>query len=94
MTEIPDLSAIFGQPPQPRLTAAQREHAEAVRKAVRDAQLLAYAQVQFFAPVLCNCDRRYDRNAPAPPQLGCVVHGVMQSDDDGAILMFAPPKHW
>ena len=94
MTKIPDLGAFFAAQQGPPPTAAQRAHAEQVHKAVRDAQLLAYAQVQFFAPILCNCDRRYDRNAPAPPQLGCVVHGVMQSDDDGAILMFAPPKHW
>jgi hypothetical protein len=94
MSEVPDLSMIFG-PPQAEPTAEQREHMRKVYDAQRAAELLAYAQVQFFAPVLCNCDKRYDRDAPMPPQLNCVVHGHMQQDArTGAILMFGPPKHW
>jgi hypothetical protein len=94
VTEIPDLGAIFGQQQPPRPSPAQAAHAAKVRDAVREAELAAYAQVQFFAPVLCGCDRRYDREDPRPPQLGCVVHGHLQLDHDGRILMFAPPARW
>jgi hypothetical protein len=93
VTEIPDLGAIFGRPPQ--ATPEQEAHIRRVFEAQRKAELLAYAQVQFFAPVLCGCDKRYDREAPAPPQVGCVVHGHMQQDArTGAILMFGVPRHW
>jgi hypothetical protein len=93
MTEIGDLAALFGQQP-PRPGPEQIAHAQAVHDAVREAEMLAYAQVQFFAPVLCSCDRRYDRDSPRPPQLGCVVHGHLQLDHDGRILMFALPAKW
>lgn len=93
MTEIPDLSAIFGQQ-RPQLTGAQRAHAEKVSRAIHDAELLAYAQVQFFGPILCGCDKRYVPGEPRPPQLNCVVHGHMQMDPQGRILMFGLPRKW
>jgi hypothetical protein len=92
MTEIPDLGMIFGQPPQP--SPEQAAHIERVHKAMHEAEMLAFAQVQFFAPILCGCDRRYDREAPAPPQAGCVVHGHVQLDHHGRIMVFRPPEHW
>ena len=91
MTEIPDLSAMFG-PPQ--LTAEQRAHAERVHAAQHAAEMKAYWQVQFFAPILCNCTKRGDWTEPAPPQLGCVVHGHLQMNHDGRILMFGIPRKW
>lgn len=94
MTEIPDLGMLFGQSAQPRLTPEQQAHAAAVSKAIHDAEMLAYWQVQFFAPVLCGCDKRYTPGEPRPPQLNCVVHGHMQMDERGRILMFGVPKEW
>jgi hypothetical protein len=92
VTEIPDLSAIFGRPPE--ISAEQEAHARRIHEATHDAQLLAWKQVQFFAPILCSCVRRYDREDPRAPQLGCIVHGHLQTDHDGAVLMFGIPEHW
>jgi len=94
VTEISEeqMAQLFGGPPQ--MSPGQQAHIKAVNKATYDAQLLAYAQVQFFAPVLCDCDRYYEPGAPRPPQLGCVVHGHMQTDENGSVLMFGIPKRW
>lgn len=96
MTEISEgqLQALFGAHQQPRMSPEQQAHIEAVSKALHDAQMLAYAQVQFFAPILCDCDRYYEPGAPRPPQMGCVVHGHVQVDQDGAVLMFGIPDKW
>lgn len=93
MTEIGDLGALFGrQPPQP--SPEQAAHAEAMHAAQAAAEMLAYAQVQFFAPVLCGCEPRFTWGEPRPPQLGCVVHGHLQLSHDGRILMFGIPEKW
>lgn len=94
MTEISEdqMQALFGGPPP--MTPAQAEHARKVHQATYDAQMLAYAQVQFFAPILCDCEPGFAWGAPRPPQLGCVVHGHIQTDEHGAVLLFAPPKKW
>ena len=94
MTEISEeqLAQMFGQ--APRMTPAQEEHAKAVHQATHDAQMLAYAQVQFFAPILCDCTPRFTWGEPRPPQLGCVVHGHIQTEHDGRVLMFGIPDKW
>lgn len=88
MTEV-DLSQFFGQ--APRLTDEQERAIAALHQRQHDEEILAFARVQFFAPMLCACDRRYDWSDPTPPQLGCVIHGHMQTDHDGRILMFRRP---
>lgn len=91
MTEI-DLSQLFQQ--GPRRTAEQERAIAALHERQHAEEMLAFARVQFFAPVLCACDRRYDWAEPSPPQLGCVIHGHMQTDHDGRILMFGIPRPW
>jgi hypothetical protein len=95
MTEISpeDFASMFGGGP-PRMTPEQEAHVEAVHKATHDAQMLAYAQVQFFGAILCDCNPRFTWGEPSPPQLGCVVHGHMQADHEGRILLFGIPRAW
>lgn len=77
MTEIDDLSQLFGQ--QPRLTPAQAAHIHAVQEFEKKLLLERMSAVAFLAPILCNCSMYYDRESPAPPQVTCPVHGVMMS---------------
>jgi hypothetical protein len=90
VTEV-DLSQLFGQP-------QLSPEAEAARQGWLDAMYAetsrAFAQVQFFAPVLCGCDRRYIWGEPGPPQAGCMIHGGIQLDQEDRMMVFRPPEHW
>lgn len=92
MTEF-DRSQLFHQQPQVPNPAADRA-AKAFHEAVHSMGLRAYAQAQFFAPVLCACERRYSWTEPSPPQAACVIHGPIQTDHDGRVLVFGIPEHW
>lgn len=92
MTEIPDLSQLFGPPPQ--LSDEQKAATEAIHQRKHREELRAYGQVQFFGAILCNCQRRYDREDKGAPQVGCIVHGHLQFSHDGELLMFGMPKRW
>lgn len=98
MTEIGDL------PPQLQQMLMQQQGivnpafeaaAEAFHDAVHRFEREAYAQVQFWGPVICACERRYVWDEPSPPQQGCVVHGYAMTDrHTGAVFLFGIPENW
>lgn len=93
MTEIPDLSALFGHGPQMELNPEAEKAAKALHDLMRAETFKAFGQVSFFAAVLCDCRPRYDRYDATAPAAGCVVHGHMQMDlDTGAIMIYGGNK--
>jgi hypothetical protein len=99
MTEVrelpPELAAMLmqqqGGRPNPEFEAAQDAFHDAVRRFERE----AFAQVQFFGAILCNCETSYEWGKPFPPQQHCVVHGhVMTDRETGAVLLLGIPEHW
>jgi len=85
------LAAQQGQAVNPAYEAAEKAFHDAVHRFERE----SYAQVQFWGPVICACERRYDWGDPGAPQQGCVVHGFVMTDrHTGAVFLFGIPEHW
>jgi hypothetical protein len=78
VTEIPDLSAIFGQgPPQREPTGAEKAAAEAEHKRQHREQTAQVAMLAFWAPLLCSCVKWPEHGNTRPPQEDCMIHGHM-----------------
>lgn len=86
MTEIGDLSALFGQ--QQPLTGAQKQAAEDEHQRQHREQDEMHRLMSFFAPLLCNCRRWPQRGNTRPPQEDCVIHGhVMVNPCSGQVYL-------
>lgn len=76
MTEIPDLSALFGGGRQPRPpSSAEQAAAEAEHQRQHAEQEEMVARLALWAPLLCDCRPWPERGNTRPPQENCVIHG-------------------
>jgi hypothetical protein len=84
----PDLSALFGPPPElsPEQQRLMAEHAERLAQLDLELQRDMIEKTQFFTAILCSCRKHYDPDDATPPSAACYVHGNLLEYDGKVFL--------